>query len=280
MCRNKNMNKAAAINSIILRHGKADAQCFMQLQQSLSHKEMLNVQTMLGEDFDEKIHSWADALSEEKERSVTRIEQTEEEIQVVFDIDDDCSSLKILNQSFFDVNAIESLALEINDEDDDVPGSDIESDDAIIIPAKNEKKLIDTSNENPPCPQTRPAKFMTIGDNVDVKCKRRHMTKERNNVDWHLFNSIGVKNRVEIPEELLSTKAPSIKQKSDIDTKLFIPTEQDDMSLRNDFKMLVSRDLVRYIHDLSWMKKHLPMQILHKHIEEMKKESEIVSYSI
>ena len=97
-------------------------------------------------------------------------------------------------------------------------------------------------------------KFMKIGDNLDVKCNVRHMAKDRNNNDWHLFNTLAVLNRVSSPGELCSVKAPFIEKKTNTNIDVFIPTKEDDISLRNDFKMLVSRDLVKYVDEVCWMK--------------------------
>ena len=118
-------------------------------------------------------------------------------------------------------------------------------------------------------------KIIFIGDNVDLKTKPRQYSIEKGNVDQHLFNVVAVQNRVNIPDELIGIKSSNINVK-DVPFSFFIPTKEDEFSLQNEFKILISRDLVVYFEELDWLKKHIVNHIPHEYTKEQTQKSDVV----
>ena len=51
----------------------------------------------------------------------------------------------------------------------------------------------------------------------------------------------------------------------------------DEFALREEVKILVSRELVKYFKELAWMKTFVISHISHEYISETKKKSEVIS---
>ncbi|XP_066926091.1 uncharacterized protein [Clytia hemisphaerica] len=126
----------------------------------------------------------------------------------------------------------------------------------------------------------RPPKFVLVGDNLEYKVVRRHITTTKQNIDHHMFNIMGVKNRVNASVELEGIKQPPIESKLDIDLSNYFPNRDDECNLISEFSTLVFRDLTQYREDMSCMKNHLQSVIPHDHMEETKQKSEITSLGI
>ena len=81
-----------------------------------------------------------------------------------------------------------------------------------------------------------------------------------------------VKNRIPIPEDLkfetTNNTIPSIDS--------FFPTKQDQQSLREEFKVLMARDLTKNLPELEWMKEYFPKYISHKYDNLVTQKSEVV----
>ena len=84
-------------------------------------------------------------------------------------------------------------------------------------------------------------------------------------------------NRIIIPDKLIGVKAAEIGNVLDIPLAHFLPSELDEVLFRKEAKILVSRELVKYFEELSWMKKLVVYHIPHKHSDEAKEKSEVVS---
>ena len=87
------------------------------------------------------------------------------------------------------------------------------------------------------------------------------MTKSNQNTDFHLFNAIAVQNRVPSPPELEGITRPPLKSKEDIDLNNYIPNDDEEHNLKNEFKVLLLRDLVKYDETLKWMESCLPTNL-------------------
>lgn len=119
-------------------------------------------------------------------------------------------------------------------------------------------------------------KYELVGDNVDTRTKRRHYLIDRSAIDLHFFNLIVVSNRVRIPDKLIGVKAPTLDNVLDVPMTHFLPTTDDEASFREEVKVLVSRELIKYFPELSWMKKFVINHIFHEHSKEAKEKSEVV----
>ena len=63
----------------------------------------------------------------------------------------------------------------------------------------------------------------------------------------------------------------------DIPITSFLPSEIDELALREELKILASRELVKHFKELAWMKKFVISHIPHEYKSETKKKSEVVS---
>uniref|UniRef100_A0A7M5VF96 C2H2-type domain-containing protein n=3 Tax=Clytia hemisphaerica TaxID=252671 RepID=A0A7M5VF96_9CNID len=130
------------------------------------------------------------------------------------------------------------------------------------------------------CRTYRPPKFVLVGDNLEYKVVRRHMTTSKQNIDYHMFNMMGVRNRVNAPVELEDMIQPPLENKLDIDLSNYFPNKNDESKLATEFSTLVFRVLTEYREDMSRMRNHLRSVIPHDYMEETKRKSEITTLGI
>ena len=119
-------------------------------------------------------------------------------------------------------------------------------------------------------------KYVLVRDNVDIRTTRRHYLIDRGIIDRNFFNLIVVSNRIKIPDELIGVKAPKTDV-LDVPITNFLPSKMDAISLREEVKILVWRELIKYFEELIWMKKFVISHIPHEYKNETKKKSEVVS---
>ena len=114
--------------------------------------------------------------------------------------------------------------------------------------------------------------FAIIFDNIDGKLERRHMSKDKQNLDYHWVNHKIVMNRVSgtnldsSPRDLLSV--PNI---------VFLPSIKDQQLQRHNYIVLVSRILVDHLECFEMLKDVCVRHIPYKYSKEMAKKSESVS---
>ena len=178
--RNRLMNANAFVNSCILRRGNAQKMVFNRFRSinlCLSYSSILNKQSELGNTYDETVKDWALTLK------------------------NDCSGLKDSLQACLLVNNLpihmENDIVQISAESNDVATEWDISNLSINEDESEMEQLIEmfqkfSFQENVDVKPIYEKKFMLVGDNVDIKVKRRHYTKDRSNIDWHLFHSIAV----------------------------------------------------------------------------------------
>ena len=144
--------------------------------------------------------------------------------------------------------------------------------------------------------------FKIVGDNIDKNVKRRHQTVERGTMSLHYLHSFGVKDR--IPCNTVDDIAPS--KPFNVNLAVFLPSETDIQSVRNDFITYISRLasacihvhvcnkilctyaflcvqihrlLINNIPALANQGKNVEWHIPHHFMDEMSKKSEVVSYT-
>ena len=114
--------------------------------------------------------------------------------------------------------------------------------------------------------------FQNIFDNIDGKLERRHMSKDKQNLDYHWVNHKIVINRVSgtnldsSPRDLLAV--PNIT---------FLPSVKDQQLQRHNYIVLVSRILVDHLKCFGMLKDVCVRHIPHKYSKEMASKSESVS---
>ena len=118
-------------------------------------------------------------------------------------------------------------------------------------------------------------KYMLVGNSVDIRTTRQDYLIDRGIIDRHFFNLIVVSNKIKILDELIGFKATKTCFRSTHNN--FLPSEMDEFALREEVKILVSRELVKYFKELAWMKTFVISHISHEYISETKKKSEVIS---
>ena len=116
-------------------------------------------------------------------------------------------------------------------------------------------------------------KLQGTGDNWDMKIRVHDMSSTHQNEDVHYFASNLIVERV--PCKNLSTSSP----RRDIQTlpnSSFLLNNDEEIKLREDFKVLVGRVIVSNIPGLSFLKGVIPEHIDHIYQKEMSQKSVIV----
>ena len=112
-------------------------------------------------------------------------------------------------------------------------------------------------------------------NSVDIRTTRQDYLIDRGIIDRHFFNLIVVSNKIKILDELIGFKATKTCFRYTHNN--FSPSEMDEFALREEVKILVSRELVKYFKELAWMKTFVISHISHEYISETKKKSEVIS---
>jgi len=86
-----------------------------------------------------------------------------------------------------------------------------------------------------------------------------------------------VENRIPIPHDVKSLPSRPVKSVRNLSIDLFIPTITDELLLREEFQVLIGRDLLKYDDNLKWMKPHISTCIPHKYDDLVKQKSNVVN---
>ncbi len=116
-------------------------------------------------------------------------------------------------------------------------------------------------------------KLQGTGDNWDMKIHAHDMRSTHQNQDIHYFASNLIVERV--PSQNLSTTSP----RRDIRTlpnSVFLLSADEEIKLREDFKVLIGRVLLSNIPCLSFLKSVIPDHISHVYQKEMSEKSIVV----
>ena len=120
--------------------------------------------------------------------------------------------------------------------------------------------------------------YRLVGDNIDKNIQKRHLRLDRRNQSIHHFHAYAVENRIDVSE--YSDKTIKISDVTDIDhaAASLLPKCIDDVILKDNIAVLVSRILFKYLDyfNLSF-DKVIEWHISHKHYSEMSAKSTVVS---
>lgn len=117
--------------------------------------------------------------------------------------------------------------------------------------------------------------YSFTGDNVDIMARPRQMMKKNQNKDHHMFQYVSYEARIS-PNHL-----PDDKPIGDIDNipfTTFLPSAQEQETLAEQLTLLVCHQWAKYIPALSWFKEHVPGQLQHKHMADVKKKTNKVRF--
>ena len=103
-------------------------------------------------------------------------------------------------------------------------------------------------------------KLQGSGDNWDMKIRAHDMQSTHQNQDIHYFASNLIVERV--PCQNLSTVSPP-RDINTLPNSVFLVNEDEEIQLRENFKVLVGRVLVSSIPSLSFLKNVIPDHIPH-----------------
>ena len=126
-------------------------------------------------------------------------------------------------------------------------------------------------------PKERHPGYQLVGDNVDIRVSARQSTAKYQGSDYHMFDTLAIKNRVS-PWHL-SDEAP-ISDPEVISTKEFLPSIEDDRLLREEIGILTGRVIAEHFPHLAFIKQHIPEHIPHEYSVQARKKSEVVSWIV
>jgi hypothetical protein len=111
--------------------------------------------------------------------------------------------------------------------------------------------------------------YSLIGDNVMI-VKPRHMIKQHRDKDHHMFQYVAYENRVSpnhMPDDITVADINKVPFTS------FLPSGDEQLSLIDQFTVLVCQKWAKCIPSMGWFKDCMPSYILHKHMDDMKKKT-------
>ena len=128
----------------------------------------------------------------------------------------------------------------------------------------------------PPC-----VTYKIVGDNIDKNVSPKYMRAQKfRTVSHHMFHSFAVADRIDT--SLLNDELESLcLQSPETVAKSFLPSMEDDVVLKRNIQILISRILIKHFSFFELCFKDLvPHHIHHKFHQEMSRKSEVVSIII
>ena len=116
--------------------------------------------------------------------------------------------------------------------------------------------------------------YYFVGDNIDMKTSVRQMTNQNQRKDHHMFNICAFMNRID--GNMLDNTTAKADIRS-IPFSTFIPNENDQEQLLENFAFLIAHIWCDFIPWLYPYKCTLPQYITHEHINDTKKKTQRVS---
>lgn len=116
--------------------------------------------------------------------------------------------------------------------------------------------------------------YILVGDNVDKSVRPRYMTVDHQTQSLHYFQFFAALDRIDFHS--LRNDTP-LAQVSSLPLTSFLPNMQDNKTLRNNYAILLGRELVRSVPFFKSFKDCIPAHISHKHSQEMSRKSVVVS---
>ena len=130
-------------------------------------------------------------------------------------------------------------------------------DNLIQLGCSDDIRLLDVTNRHK-TQSTSLVSYQIVGDNVDLEVKVRHMSQDNKNKSFHWFNLVAFKDQVSgktLPNKYEVTLA-------DAPISSFIPSHSEINNLKQDYVVLWSRVIVKYLKQFSFLCsatiKHIP----------------------
>ena len=120
---------------------------------------------------------------------------------------------------------------------------------------------------------TEPMSYILVGDNVDKTIKASHMSMEHQSQSIHYFQFYAARDRIDF--HYLSNDS-CVGNVSELSMSSFLPTIEDCSQMRDNYAILIGRELVKKLPYFHVFADCVPMHILHEHSEAMSMKSLLV----
>lgn len=115
--------------------------------------------------------------------------------------------------------------------------------------------------------------YILVGDNIDRAIRACHMSMEHQNQFLHFFHCYAALDRVNFQH--LPNNGP-IGRPADLPVSTFLPDFEDCSRLRENYAILIGRELVKKLPYFQIFAKCVPKHISHEHSQEMSMKSTVV----
>ena len=119
--------------------------------------------------------------------------------------------------------------------------------------------------------------YILVGDNIDKTIRARNMTMDHQNQSLHFFHCYAALDRINFKDY---SNAIPLGQPADLPLSMFLPDLADCSKLRENYAILIGREVVKKLTYFKIFEKCLPKHILHAHSQEMSMKSTVVCKKI
>ncbi|XP_071796288.1 uncharacterized protein [Asterias amurensis] len=134
-----------------------------------------------------------------------------------------------------------------------------------------DESAVDTSEVDSPL-----SSYQIVMDNVDIRVRARHTTKDHHGTDFHMVNTMAVKDRV-------TSSLTDLKPEVNVDKlnlRMCLPSVSDNQTLKHNWSILIGHIIADHLPAMQWMKRELPQEIHHSHMSEARQKSEVVNLGV
>ena len=147
--------------------------------------------------------------------------------------------------------------------------SSSESDSQVSMRSRHTGKQTAVSHSKSAC-----FSYILVGDNIDKTVTVRHMTMDHQSQSLHYFHCYAALDRVDFHN--LDNSSP-IGNVSTLPLSIFLPSIEDCDVLRNNYVILLAREIVEKVPYFKMFADSVPEHIVHQYTKELSCKSSIVS---
>ena len=124
------------------------------------------------------------------------------------------------------------------------------------------------------CSKSLRCSYILVGDNIDKTVTARHMTMDHQSQSLHYFHCYAALDRIYFHD--LDNSSP-IGSVDTLPLETFFPSMEDCDALRNNYVVLLAREIVDKVPHFEVFADSVPEHIVHQYTEELSCKSSIVS---
>lgn len=124
------------------------------------------------------------------------------------------------------------------------------------------------------CSKSLRCSYVLVGDNIDKAVTARHMTMDHQSQSLHYFHCYAALDRIDFHD--LDNSSP-IGNVGTLPLEIFLPSMEDCDALRNNYVVLLAREIVDKVPYFEVFADSVPGHIVHQYTEELSCKSSIVS---